>query len=126
MKIAAYVDTGVMEIREIPAPEPKDDEVLVKVSYCGICGSDIHQVQYGMQEPGNIRMGHEGCGIVTEVGKIQGTLTYMSREQAHGDSREINLLSDVYALGVIHYELLTGRLPYEVRRTLLPEALRVI
>jgi (R,R)-butanediol dehydrogenase/meso-butanediol dehydrogenase/diacetyl reductase len=69
MKIAAYVDTGVMEIREIPTPEPKDNEVLVKVSYCGICGSDIHQVQYGLQEPDNIRMGHEGCGVVAEVGK---------------------------------------------------------
>jgi L-iditol 2-dehydrogenase len=69
MKIAAYVDTGIMEIREIPIPEPKDDEVLVKVEYCAICGSDIHQVQYGMEVPDNIMMGHEGSGIVAQVGK---------------------------------------------------------
>ncbi len=69
MKIAAYVDKGEMEIREIPTPRPQDDELLVKMSYCGICGSDIHQVQYGMEEPGNLRMGHEGSGIVAEVGK---------------------------------------------------------
>jgi 2-desacetyl-2-hydroxyethyl bacteriochlorophyllide A dehydrogenase len=69
MRIASYVDTGVMEIREIPTPEPKDDEVLVKVEYCGICGSDVHQVQYGMEEPDNIMMGHEACGVVAEIGK---------------------------------------------------------
>ncbi len=69
MKIAAYIDKGVMEIREIPIPEPGDDEILVKVVYCGICGSDIHQVQYGMEEPDNIMMGHEASGVVAEIGK---------------------------------------------------------
>jgi L-iditol 2-dehydrogenase len=69
MKIAAYVDTGLMEIRDIPMPEPKDDEVLLKISFCGICGSDIHQVQYGMEVPDNIKMGHEASGIVEAVGK---------------------------------------------------------
>ena len=69
MKVAAYVDTGLMDIRDITIPEPKDNEVLMKVSYCGICGSDIHQVQYGMEEPDNIMMGHEGSGVVAEVGE---------------------------------------------------------
>ncbi len=69
MKIAAYVDTGVMEIREVPTPQPTDDEVLVKIEYCGICGSDIHQVQYGMEVPDNIMMGHEASGALAGVGK---------------------------------------------------------
>ncbi|RJP72715.1 MAG: NAD(P)-dependent alcohol dehydrogenase, partial [Candidatus Abyssobacteria bacterium SURF_17] len=69
MKIAVYVDTGLMEIREIPMPEPRADEVLVKISYCGICGSDIHQVQYGMEEPEDTMMGHEASGVVVGVGK---------------------------------------------------------
>jgi threonine dehydrogenase-like Zn-dependent dehydrogenase len=42
---------------------------LVKVEYCGICGSDIHQVQYGMEEPGDLMMGHEGSGVLAAVGK---------------------------------------------------------
>jgi len=69
MKIAAYVDKGEMEIRDVPVPEPGDRELLVKVVYCGVCGSDIHQVQYGMEEPDNIMMGHEGSGVVAQVGK---------------------------------------------------------
>ncbi|RJP23528.1 MAG: hypothetical protein C4520_06120 [Candidatus Abyssobacteria bacterium SURF_5] len=73
MKIAAYIDKGIMEIKEIPVPKPNDDELLVKVSYCGICGSDIHQVQYGMEEPGDLMMGHEITGIIAEVGRnVQG------------------------------------------------------
>jgi L-iditol 2-dehydrogenase len=69
MKIVAYVDKGLMEVREIPQPEPKEGELLMKVEYCGVCGSDIHQVQYGLEEPGDLMMGHEGVGIVVGIGK---------------------------------------------------------
>ncbi len=64
--------------------------------------------------------------IVTEVGRIQGTLHYMSPEQARGNPDEIDLRTDVYALGIILFQLLTLRLPYEVDRTQLLDALRVI
>ncbi len=36
-----------MEIREVPVPEPKEGEVLIRVEYVGICGSDVHYFHDG-------------------------------------------------------------------------------
>jgi serine/threonine protein kinase len=49
---------------------------------------------------------------LTRSGQIMGTLGYMAPEQIRGDLKEIGLACDIYALGVILYELLTGRLPF--------------
>lgn len=61
----------------------------------------------------------------TDLGQIVGTLAYMSPEQVLGDPLELDTRSDVYALGVVLYQLLARRLPYKVS-TRLPEAVRAI
>jgi serine/threonine protein kinase/tetratricopeptide (TPR) repeat protein len=63
---------------------------------------------------------------VTVERQIVGTLAYMCPEQLRGDAAHADTRSDVYALGVILFELLTGRLPYEVQGRTLAESIRAI
>ena len=62
----------------------------------------------------------------TSVGQVIGTLQYMSPEQVLADPLDIDTRSDVYSLGVVLYELLSGKLPYDLARKVIHEAARII
>jgi tetratricopeptide (TPR) repeat protein/predicted Ser/Thr protein kinase len=61
----------------------------------------------------------------TDMGQLLGTLPYMSPEQVAADPMAIDTRTDVYALGVILYELLSNKLPYKLSQHL-PEAVQTI
>jgi len=64
--------------------------------------------------------------VQTRAGELVGTLAYMSPEQLSGVPDAVDTRADVHALGVIAFELLTGRLPYELDGRSLPEATRIV
>lgn len=64
--------------------------------------------------------------LQTGVGQLIGTIAYMSPEQVGGNPRELDTRSDVYALGVIGYELLAGSPPQDLGHVPIPEAVRLI
>jgi tetratricopeptide (TPR) repeat protein len=64
--------------------------------------------------------------LQTDVGQLLGTLPYMSPEQVAADPLELDVRSDVYALGVILYELVCGHPPYDLSGKMIHEAARVI
>ncbi|CAN5486909.1 hypothetical protein BH09PLA1_BH09PLA1_05650 [soil metagenome] len=62
----------------------------------------------------------------TSAGQIVGTVAYMSPEQANADPASIDTRSDVYALGVICYQLVSGQLPYRLNTASVAESVRAI
>jgi len=67
MPAAVIEGPGAIVVQPYPKPTVDDRDVLVEVSFCGVCGSDIHMALEGWAAPGTIA-GHEWTGIVSEVG----------------------------------------------------------
>ncbi len=69
MKALVFRDVGKIELTELPIPQvTQPDDVLIKVSSVGICGSDIKILEGKHHYKENTVLGHEFCGTVTEIG----------------------------------------------------------
>ncbi len=67
MPAAIYVARDEMAVRRVPVPAVGPSHVLVEISHCGICGTDLHLVLEGYARPGSI-LGHEWAGTVAALG----------------------------------------------------------
>jgi len=71
MKKAVYHGIRDLRVEEVREPQAGKREAKIKVKYCGICGSDLHEYLHGLfpKSP----FGHEACGEIVEVGpELQG------------------------------------------------------
>jgi serine/threonine-protein kinase len=104
--------------------------VMVKVCDAVLCAHQ-HAIVHRDLKPANIlidgagephvldfgvahQTGTDDRARLTHTGEFAGTLAYASPEQVAGDPARVDTRTDIYSLGVILYELLSGRLPYEV------------
>ena len=94
MKMKALRWYGIHDVRaeEIDKPVPAAEEVLVRVLYAGICGSDLHIYNKGMFIQ-NVpeTMGHEFCGVVEEALKRRLRRETVDRK-SHGPLRQLREL----------------------------------
>jgi threonine dehydrogenase-like Zn-dependent dehydrogenase len=68
MKAAVYQGKHRFEVKEVPTPTPGPGQVVMKTTYSGICGTDVHGILYDVVAPGSV-LGHEYAGVISAAGK---------------------------------------------------------
>jgi hypothetical protein len=127
----AYVEGTPLadSARKEPGWPPAEAAALVRQIALALEEAHSHGVIHRDLKPSNIMINRRGEPVVmdfglarragaadvrlTRTGTVMGTPAYMAPEQVEGDLDRVGPVSDVYALGVILYELLTGRLPFQ-------------
>ncbi|MFA0087930.1 theronine dehydrogenase [Vibrio sp. 10N.286.49.C2] len=67
-KVAVLKDIKTIQFMEYPLPSIKDDEILIRIEGCGVCGTDVHEYRndpFGIMP---IVLGHEGTGEIVQIG----------------------------------------------------------
>ena len=135
--ITAHAQRARLDLRERLALMAEVCDAVVHSHAQGVIHRDLKPGNVLVDEQGRPRVLDFGVArlsdpdlerttLHTGTGNVIGTLQYMSPEQASGVPSAVDERTDVYALGVMLYELLTGRLPHDLSAVAMPEALRLI
>jgi WD40 repeat protein/serine/threonine protein kinase len=135
--ITDFVERGALPVRDRVALVAAACDAVQHAHQRGIIHRDLKPgnilvdedgqpkvVDFGVARPADA--GASGVTMGTEIGQLVGTLAYMSPEQVTADPDGIDTRTDIHALGVILFRLLTGRLPYAHDDPPLPELARRI
>ncbi|MDD5454836.1 MAG: alcohol dehydrogenase catalytic domain-containing protein [Candidatus Ratteibacteria bacterium] len=68
MKAVVFYSSYHIKYEDVPTPDITDNDILVKVTICGLCGTDIYKIQQESVQPGSV-LGHEVVGLIEEKGK---------------------------------------------------------
>ena len=67
MQAAVYRGPSQISVEQIPIPEIGDGEILARIYACGVCGTDLKKIEYGLVPPPRV-FGHEMAGVVAKIG----------------------------------------------------------
>jgi tRNA A-37 threonylcarbamoyl transferase component Bud32 len=124
-----FIDGSSLQQRMLAGPiSPRQAAEIMATIADAVAYAHERGIVHRDLKPGNVMINEAGQPVVTdfglakrvdstasvtETGQIMGTPAYMAPEQASGDTRAVGPHSDQYSLGVVLYELLTGRRPFD-------------
>ena len=138
--VLELLEGGTLKQRLAGTPQPvREAAALLSALARGVNAAHVAGILHRDLKPSNVLFDHDGVPKIadfglakrlevedgqTQTGQVIGTPSYMAPEQAKGWDREIGAAADIYSLGAILYEMLTGRPP--VKGTTPTETLKLV